>query len=195
MKDGSPEAPDIEPPVAFWASEHWEKDVLHDPLKNVESETADHFFWTQMRGDDPSHAFKRDIEIALPFRAPNVSKPFKLRVCFQGVTYARGASDHEVVVIFNGAPVGTAEWTGQTEYISEIAISQSFLHKQNYLSLECKDDNGTYEKVKNDPRYTGPEWDVYLNWIELDYWRDFTPQGSTLEFSTETRREKNHDYC
>ena len=186
IKDGTPKASGLKPPVAFWDTEHWEKGVRHDPLRDVVSETADHIFWTQMRGDDPVNSVKKNIELSLPYRASNISRSFKLRVCFQGVTYARGASDHEVDVILNGAPVGTAEWEGQTEYIIEIAMPQSSLHRQNYLELRCRDDNGTYSKIHNDPRYTGPEWDVYLNWIEVDYWREFVPRSNTLEFSTET---------
>ena len=54
------------------------------------------------------------------------------------------------------------------------------------MGLQCKDNNDTYNKVKSDPRYTGPEWDVYLNWIEIDYWREFISQNNELEFSTET---------
>ncbi|MFC1713745.1 C25 family cysteine peptidase [Candidatus Poribacteria bacterium] len=186
VKDGTPKASDLTPPVAFWDTEHWESDVLHDPLKDVTADASDHMFWTQMRGDDPVGSVKSNILLALPYRAANISKSFKLRVCFQGVTYARGASNHIVDIILNGSVVGTAEWEGQTEYISEITMSQRDLRRQNYLGLQCRDTNDTYNKVKNDPRYTGPEWDVYLNWAEMDYWREFISQSSQLEFSTET---------
>ncbi len=45
--------------------------------------------------------------------------------------------------------------------------------------MNCKDNNGTTEG-------TDPKWDVYLNWIEMDYWREFRASGNRLEFSTET---------
>ncbi len=46
-------------------------------------------------------------------------------------------------MIFNGTQVNKAEWERQTEYISETSISQLEVHRSNWLTLECEDNNGT----------------------------------------------------
>jgi hypothetical protein len=180
IKDGTPKTPNSSnPPIAFLDAEHWERDVYYDPLKKVTAETADHFFWSTMRGQDPRYDRKLDIPLNLPFRVYDLNKPAKLRIGFQGVTFARGASKHKVNIIFNSIQVGTAEWEGQTEYISEITLSQRDLNRFNYLTLHCEDDNKTSDA-------TDPKWDIYLNWIEIDYWREFKADNNRLGFSTET---------
>jgi hypothetical protein len=183
IKDGTPKSLGLKRPVGFLDTEHWELEtggnVFYDPLKKVTAETADHFFWAAMRGQDPRNDRKSDIPLNLPFRVYDINVPAKLRICFQGVTFARGASSHQVDIIFNSIHVGTARWEGQTEYISEVALSQRDLNRFNYLTLYCRDNNGTSDA-------TDPKWDVYLNWIEIDYWREFRADDNRLEFSTET---------
>lgn len=178
VKDGTPKTPDLTPPGAFLYTEHLERDQLYDPLKMVKSETADHFFWSAMRGQDPRYGQTAAFTINLPYRVPNINNQFNLRVCFQGVTFARGASNHNVNINFN-SPVGIASWEGANEYVKEIPLTQRLLRIQNWFSLSCDDNNGTTAE-------TDPKWDVYLNWIEVDYWRNFTAEKDFLEFSTDT---------
>jgi hypothetical protein len=184
-KNGDPYTKNLKQPLAFKTTEHWEDNRHYDPLKKVESETADHFFWKPMRGQDPKHNRTIvPIGLNLPYRTPGIGNLITLRVCFQGLTYARGASNHIVNIILNGERVDTARWEGQTEYISEVTLSQGQLHRNNWLNLECEDNNGTLERFSVDS--TAPEWDLYINWIEIDYWRDLTAENNRLEFSTET---------
>ena len=185
VKDGSPKNPKIKSPSAFLTTEHYEVDREYDPLKMVTSESADHFFWRAFRGQDPKYNSNKDspIPINLPYRAPNINASFKLRVCFHGVTYQKGASKHIMKIIFNGINVNTAEWERQTEYICETSIPQAEIHRSNWLTLECEDNNGT---VANPEDSSSPKWDVYLNWVEVDYWREFIADKDFLEFSTET---------
>jgi len=187
IKDGTPRTPGLVPPVAFRDTEHWEEiNTNYDPLREMKSEDVDHFFWSYMRGQDPQNNRRGPIKVDLPFRAPNMEGLVKLRVCFQGLTYDRGASSHKVEVSLNGIPVDTAEWEGQAQYITETILDQTDLHRYNHLSLYCQDDNGTYNKATSDPRYTGPKWDVFLNWIEIYYWREFAASANILAFSTQT---------
>lgn len=185
VKDGLPKDPKIKSPSAFLTTEHYEVDREYDPLKMVSSESADHFFWRAFRGQDPKFNSNREspIPINLPYRAPNISSNFKLRVCFQGITYQKGASKHIMKIIFNGIQVNTAEWERQVEFISETSIPQIEVHRSNWLTLECEDNNGT---VANPEDSSAPKWDVYLNWVEVDYWREFVADKDFLEFSTET---------
>lgn len=187
VKDGTPMSGNSVALDAFWDVEHWEEDIRYDPLKEVTSETADHLFWTQMRGNDPDkNNSDKYIALELPYKAYLPHNPAKLRVAFHGSTYARGASSHRVNIVLNDKTIGMAEWEGQTEFIFEKEISQGDLRRLNHFYLYCMDDNDTHEKVKYDPRYTGPEWDVFLNWIEIDYWREFRAHNNRVEFSTET---------
>jgi len=177
-KNGAPDTPELEPPVAFLDTERWEHDNIYDPLKRVTSETADHFFWSAMRGQDPSRDSIMPFQTNLPYRAYGINAPYKLRVAFQGVTFARGASDHIVQISFNN-DVAIAEWQDQVDFISETTLDQVDLNRYNWMSMKCLDNNGTSES-------TDPKWDVYLNWIEVDYWREFRTNENRLEFSTET---------
>ncbi len=177
-KNGAPDTPGLNPPVAFLDTEHWEQDNIYDPLKRVTSETADHFFWSAMRGQDPRNGSIMPFRIDLPYRAYNINAPYKLRVAFQGVTFQRGASDHIVEIVFN-KDTATAEWQDQVDFISETTLNQVELNRNNWISMKCLDNNGTTEG-------TDPKWDVYLNWIEIDYWREFRTNENRLEFSTET---------
>ena len=183
IKDGSPKTPDAKSPMAFLDTQHWElekgKNVIYDPLKMVSSENADHFFWSAMRGHDPGNDTISDMAINLPFRMYDLNKQIRLRICFQGITYSRGANKHIVEIVLNGVSVGTATWEGQTEYISDTVLSQRDLKRYNWLTLHCLDANGTSNA-------TDPKWDVYLNWIEMDYWHEFKADNNKLKFSTKT---------
>ncbi|MBD3183790.1 hypothetical protein GF312_16015 [Candidatus Poribacteria bacterium] len=183
IKDGKPKTPDLKPPLAFYDTKHWELEsganIIYDPLSKVTSETADHFFWSAMRGGDPSNDSITDMPVHLPYRIYDLSLEVILRVGFQGVTFARGANQHLVEIDFNGNIVGNAQWEGQEEYISEIILSQRDLYRYNWLTLNCLDWNGTTSA-------TDPKWDVYLNWVEIDYWREFRADKNRLMFSTET---------
>ena len=79
--DGKPES-SIFTPLAYFTTEHFEENNDYDPLKKETSETADHFFWRPFRGQDPTHSKMDPMEIALPFRAPNILQNFTLRSLF-----------------------------------------------------------------------------------------------------------------
>ncbi|MGB9595316.1 MAG: C25 family cysteine peptidase [Candidatus Poribacteria bacterium] len=179
VKDGKPQS-GTTPPTAFKTTERFEVDNNYDPLKKVTSESVDHFFWRPFRGQDSRYNKTDPIEIALPYRAPNLySNYLALRVCFQGITYAKGASKHIMKIFLNGSLLDTAIWEGPNEYISESFIRQSDVHRSNWLVLECEDNNDTRDD-------TDPKWDLYLNWYEVEYWREFVAKNNILEFSTET---------
>jgi len=178
-KDGKPENSIYSTPLAYFTTEHFEENNDYDPLKKETSETADHFFWRPFRGQDSRYDKMAPMEIALPFRAPNIMQNFTLRVCFQGVTFAKGSSKHIMKIFMNGNLMDTAIWDGPGEYISESVIRQIDVNRSNWLEIECDDKNDT----KDD---TDPKWDVFLNWVEVDYWHEFVTNNNILEFSTET---------
>ncbi len=179
VKDGKPQS-GTTPPTAFKTTERFEVNNHYDPLKKIASESVDHFFWRPFRGQDPKYSKTIPIEIPLPYRAPNLySNYFILRVCFQGITYAKGASKHIMKIFLNGSLLDTAIWEGPNEFISESVVRQSEIHRSNWLVLECEDKNGTSDE-------TDPKWDLYLNWYEVEYWREFVANNDFLEFSTET---------
>jgi hypothetical protein len=180
VKDGKPQLATALPPVAFKTTERFEENRDYDPLKKVTSETADHFFWRPFRGQDPKYNKTDPVEIALPLRAPNLYSNFlTLRICFQGITFAKGASKHIVNIKLNDSLMDTAVWEGPSEYISESTIRQGDVNRSNWLVLECEDNNDTRDD-------TDPKWDLFLNWIEVEYWHEFVAKNDILEFSTET---------
>jgi hypothetical protein len=179
VKDGKPVTISSNPPVSFMTTERFELDRDYDPLKKVSSETADHFFWKAFRGQDPKNNKTTPIAIDLPYRAANIALPVTFRVCFQGITFAKGASHHIMKIYLNGLVLDTAEWDGAIEYISESKIRQDNVNRTNWMEIECLDKNDTGDD-------TDPKWDLYLNWIEIDYWHEFATKTDSLEFSTDT---------
>ena len=180
LKDGTPKTPGLKPPVSFFHKEHLEKNFIYDPLKKETSETADHFFWSALRGQDTKRNQIAPFAINLPYRTSGaiVNSSFKLNVNFQGLTFARGASNHKVKIQLNNTEF-LAQWEGATEFLAEFTASQWLLNRTNWLSMTCEDNNGTSDE-------TDPKWDLYLNWIQFEYWRDFVAEENSLEFSTVT---------
>lgn len=179
VKDGSPVTSNLKVPTSFMTTDHFEMDRDYDPLKKVNSETVDHFFWKPFRGQDPKNNQTEPIAIDLPYRASNLANPATIRICFQGITYAKGASNHIMKIYLNSELLDTARWEGPNEYIIETKIRQDAVYRSNWIVIECGDNNGTQDD-------SDPKWDAYLNWIEVDYWREFATNTDSLEFSTET---------
>jgi hypothetical protein len=173
IKDGSVKTPQAPTPIAFKTFEHFEEDVIHDPLVEVTSELADHFFWTELNGDYPKGK-QKFIQIKLPY-AVKIEREATFRMRFQGASYKNNAL-HSVSVTINSVPTLEAEWRRQNECIAETRFIQKYgMSNDNSIVIIAHDRNGTPED----------EADFFLDWIEFEYWRSFETGPKGLKFSSD----------
>ena len=123
----------------------------------------DSWFWAQL-----SAPASRPFEITL-FGVAETALPATIRVRF----YGRSKSEHHADVWLNDdVSIGEAYWNGETEYQLENQRPQSFLR-----------DGENIIRVTN-PGSTQELLDIILlNWIQVDYRRNFQAEGDVLPFA------------
>ena len=186
-RDGTPKTPNLVSPKAFLTRVRFEENRHHDALDgtDVKSELADHYFGVAFRGGDIGTRGKdfpikpADIPGALP--RLQVEGTATLRIRFQGVS-RRGSARHRARITFNNHQLGReAEWKRQAPHTAARDIKKDgqnliFHDTTNYMRIEAFDDNDT----------PPGSYDFYLDWYELEYWRDFQAESNRLEFNTNT---------
>ena len=186
-QDGTPKTPNLVSPKAFLTRVRFEENRHHDALNgtDVKSELADHYFGVAFRGGDIGTRGKNfpiepeDIPGALP--RLQVEGTATLRIRFQGVS-RRGSARHKARITFNNHQLGReAEWKRQAPHTVARDIQKDeqnliFHDTTNYMRIEAFDDNDT----------PPGSYDFYLDWYEIEYWRDFQAESNRLEFNTNT---------
>ena len=180
-RDATPRTENLVAPNAFLTRVRFEENFHHDVLAgtNIKSELADHYFWTPFRGGNINTS-RKDFPIELPNAAPRleIDRSATLRVKFQGAS-RRGVARHQARIAFNGLQLGRVEeWKRQAAPIATRSIPQLRIHHDqvNYMRIHALDANGT----------SAGSYDFYLDWYELDYWRNFQADANRLEFNTNT---------
>ncbi len=177
VRDAAPQAQNLPTPEAFLTRERFEENRHHDVLEanDIKSELADHYFGVAFRGGD-----RKDFPIKLPMAVPRntIDRLSKLRIKFQGASYKANAG-HEARIIFNNNQLGRIEeWRRQASQIASRDIPHFLVHHDatNLMRIEALDDNDT----------PPGSYDFYLDWYEIDYWRNFQADNNRLEFNTYT---------
>ena len=184
-RDGTPKTPNLVSPQAFLTRVRFEENRHHDVLAgyDIKSELADHYFGVAFRGGD-IRTSRKDFRIELPRAIPRgqINQTAKLRIRFQGAS-RKGAARHTARITFNNRKLGREEeWKRQTSQTAIRDIPQNltenliFHDSTNYMRIEAFDNNDT----------PPGSYDFYLDWYELEYWRDFQAESSHLEFNTTT---------
>ncbi len=186
-RDGTPKTPNLVSPKAFLTRVRFEENRHHDPLdgRDVKSELADHYFGVAFRGGDIGTRGKdfpirpQDLPGAIP--RPQIDRLGTLRIRFQGVS-RRGSARHVARITFNNERLGRdVEWKRQAAHTVTRDIHKNrenliFHNTTNYMRIEAFDDNDT----------PAGSYDFYLDWYEIEYWRDFQAEFNRLEFNTNT---------
>ena len=180
-RDATPRTPNLLPPDAFLTRARFEENVHHDALvgTNIKSELADHYFWVTFRGGNLNEG-RKEFPVELPMSVPRfgIDRNATLRLKFQGAS-RRGVALHRARISFNGLQLGRIEeWKRQVSLIAIRDIPQSRIHHNqvNFMRIEALDANKT----------PAGSYDFYLDWYELDYWRNFQADTNRLEFNTNT---------
>jgi hypothetical protein len=156
-------------PIAFRGTDYFEKDRIHDSLPDVTGDRVDHYFWTGFTGGlRDVQRWQKTLVLPFPTEANNILDSAVLRVAFQGAPGDTeggvGLRIHRMQTYVNNEFLNETIWQGQTGRVVEVAFPQAFVGKDTGLTFRCLDQNQTPDA----PGY----FDVYLDWIELDYWQD-----------------------
>ena len=184
VRDAAPKTQNPPTPTAFLTRMRSEDNRHHDVLEasDIKSELADHYFGVAFRGGtlDTSQKnfpiYPKDIPGAIPRNT--IRRHAKLRIKFQGASYKANAG-HEARISFNNIQLGRVEeWRRQASQIATRDIPYTHLHHDttNLMRIECLDNNRT----------PAGSYDFYLDWYEIDYWRNFQADNNRLEFNTNT---------
>ena len=176
----SPKVDGIVSARSFKTTIHMEKDRFYDPLTQVRSELADHYFWTTLTGSSVKAIRQKDFRVNFLGTVPRLStdRQAELRVKLQGRTVKRNAT-HRARIILNGHQLlPVVEWRKQGAPL----ITRKFLQRQmifddhdNFFNIISEDNNGT----------SISKADFYLDWFEFDYWRTFRAIGDVILFNSE----------
>lgn len=188
-RDGTPKTKNLVSPQAFKTSARFEENRHHDVLagNDIKSELADHYFGVAFRGGDVRTS-RKDFRIELPRAIPRgqIDQTAKLRIRFQGAS-RKGSARHSARITFNNRKLGREEeWKRQASQTAIRDIPQNlaenliFHDSTNYMRIEAFDTNDT----------PPGSYDFYLDWYELEYWRDFQAESNRLEFNTTTEPRK-----
>ena len=128
----------------------------------------DYWFWSRLNASDVK---KYTVEVPAPFSEPTEAV---VRLKFQGRSTASPHPNHHTLIKLNGTVIGDELWDGDSTYTQEMRVSSELLVAgKNTLTVEMPGDTGTVVDV------------IYLDWIEVDYWRTFEAVKDSLVLNLE----------
>ncbi len=159
-------------PDSFMDTLHIEQDDYFARLgsRNLHQEwdRFDHFFMNPPLQGGTSV----DFQLQVPYPTASTVKRFTLRAEVQGIT----ENVHQLHVTLNHLILGTATWEGQDSFLFEsdpnhFLQNADLVHGDNLLTctLEGDDPTNRYDQV-------------YLNWVELIYDREYRAEDDYLAF-------------
>lgn len=138
----------------------------------------DHWFWGERikAGDSRSYGL-RGVDLT----NTDSSKPAEVRVYLHGKTDDPVAPDHTTKVSLNGTVLGEVQWDGQkpvTHSFKDVPANR----------INNGDNIVTFEETQN-PDVTVDS--IFVNWIEIDYYKKFIAEGNRIKFTAEGQGERN----
>jgi hypothetical protein len=126
----------------------------------------DYQFWGRLNASDVK---EYTLQVPAPFSEPTEAV---IRVGFQGRSTAPPHPNHHTLIQLNGTKIGDEFWDGDSPHIQEMRVSSElFIDGKNTLTIEMPGDTGAVVDV------------IYLNWIEVEYWRNFEAVKDSLVFT------------
>ena len=134
-------------------------------LETPDAPEQDYWFWQRLNASDIK-------EYSLNVPAPKSNSEAIVRVNFQGRSTAPPYPNHHTLIKLNDTVIGNEFWDGDLPYIQEMRVSSELLvDGNNTLTIEMPGDTGAVVDV------------IYLNWVEVEYWRDFKAVKDSLAFN------------
>ncbi|HEW98240.1 MAG: hypothetical protein DRR16_23055 [Candidatus Parabeggiatoa sp. nov. 3] len=143
-------------------------------LETPNAPEQDYWFWQRQNAGETK---EYTLKVPSPASEPN---DVTVRVNFQGRSTAPPHPNHHTVITLNGSVIGEAFWDGDLPYTQEMRVDSELLFEgNNTLTVEMPGDTGAVVDV------------IYLNWIEIDYWRDFKAVKNRLAFNITANEKKS----
>jgi hypothetical protein len=128
--------------------------------------SGDYWFWEKITAPAT-----KTYSVALPSVVQSQSAA-TLRACFRGYSTASLHPNHHTRILVNGTLISDQTWDGTVEYKQDGEIPMSLLAQgPNTVTVALPGDTGA------------PVDSVYLNWLEVTYWRRFEAVGDELVFT------------
>jgi len=106
----------------------------------------------------------------------DVEKGATIKVALQGISHGFSGPDHHTHIYLNGHLVDDTTWDGDTEYIRQLNVPQSyFVEGDNIIKIALPGDTGAESDL------------VLVDWLEVFYWRQFKAKGNALKFNNQGR--------
>ena len=159
---------------AFYDHFHLEQNKF-DEIWEGSPDTQDYWFWQRLNASDI-----KEYTITLP-SLPVEQTDAIVRVGFRGRSAVPTHPDHHTLVYLNDTLIGDEHWDGDSEYVQEMVASSELFNKRNTLTIELPGDTGAMVDT------------VYLNWIEIDYWRPSEAVADTLVINPPRFANRSHE--
>ena len=122
----------------------------------------DYWFWKRLSAPDTEK-----YSLNIPSPSAELTEAI-VRVGFQDYSY----STHHTIIKLNDTQIGEESWDDESIYIQEMPVSSELFN------------DGNNELIIRVPGDTDAKKDViYLNWIEVKYWRTFEAVNDQLVFT------------
>lgn len=156
-------------PTQFPATLHAEEDTYYwQTIPNGSGQ--DHWFW----GDKLSAPASEDYSLALTNISSSAGTA-TVRVRLKGRTDAQTNPDHHTKIYLNSVVIDDQLWDGMNIFDHEVSVPHSYLNEGvNIVRVESVGDTGA--KVDQ----------VFVNWIEIDYFDTYVAENNELLFSAPT---------
>jgi len=156
--------------TGFYDRLHHEMNKFSE-ICNRNSETQDYWFWQDLNASNKNMG---NVDVKLP-NLPFAQTDVVIRVGLRGCSTIDTVNpDHHTLIYWNDTLMSNEYWDGDIEYVQEMLLaSEQIVDKHNTVTIKLPGD-------------TGHDVDsVFLNWIEVDYWRHFTAVDDQLVFTVD----------
>jgi hypothetical protein len=163
-RDGTPLGSTV--PISFPVTLHAEEDTAYWQTL-PDGEGQDHWFWEdRLSPNTQDLPTFRDYSLTLDNISTEASTA-TVHVRLKGYT----GLGHRTKIYLNGNEIDDQSWTGQIMYDHEVTVPHSYLQNgSNTVRVEAADSGNVLPHQ------------VYVNWIEIDYWDTYVAESDELLF-------------
>lgn len=165
---------DLTPPTDFAATLHAEQSNYTYTLHSITMDTQDTWFWESIRVTAPGQTVTRALSFTVPDPTPGAPATLRIELMDrppQGYII----QVHRTTAGLNGQQLADETWIGHKRQVLTLNVpANRLLNGANTVSVsEIRPANSTME-----------DW-VYVNFLELDYRRQFRAVQGQLDFAAE----------
>lgn len=159
--------------------QHFEQDISFDQLEEAPDTLSDRWFWQNDRpliAKDPvTRSSQTKVGDISGFYEEGDAYDVRLRVAVTGKTPAV-VGDHHAFLTFNNQFLAEAIWAGQTSYVFDEIVPSTLLAERNRILFQALADLSRVDEI-------------WFNWFELTFRRQFHAYPGLLSFTTEAAPE------